>query len=235
MKLSEIRKNNGISIEDVAKQLDISLTEYKKIENGDLDPSVMQLVKLADMLDTSVDNILGHTSKLKLSSGELVWHNIRKSLPKDKLETITQMINGVSRLELSESDIKNICDTSSDCISPCDISTQLTKLFAVKDDKDLTFDDYLIMHKIAAGEKILIDNFDSTSVTTKYSFTYNGQLYGSSTVSHILSRLFHTHHFLNFDLTIDTQKEKIDNIYPKLNRKAKALLKEKELEYKELI
>lgn len=228
MSLYEMRKTASLTDVEIAKQLDMDVAEYKQIEKGNVEPTITQIIKLADLFDTTVDAVLGRKSKLKLSSGEYIWLNIRKSLPKDKLETIAQMINGVDGLELSDSDIKNICDISSDQIGNFDESKQISQLFGPKDDSEiLSFDDYLVIQKIAAGEKIPIDNFDSDSITTSYSFTHNGKLYNKSMVSRILSKLFHKFHLLNFDMNFDTQKPEICSTYPKLNRKAKALLKEK--------
>lgn len=235
MNLYEIRKATSLTDVEIAKQLDIDVAEYKQIEKGIVEPTIAQAIKLADFFDITVDAVLGRKSKLKLSSGEYIWHNIRKSLPKDKLETIAQMINGVGGLELSDSDIENICDISNDQIENFDEAKQISQLFAPKDDSEmLSFDDYLVIQKIIAGEKIPIDNFDSNSVTTSYSFTHNGKLYNKSMVSRILSKLFHKFHLLNFDMCFDTQKCEICSTYPKLNRKAKALLKGKASEYKEL-
>lgn len=234
MKIKEIRKAAGLSQSDIAKLLKITTTEFVEIEEGFKEPSISQLIQLADKFGVNIDTILGHKSTAILSQGEAVWLNIRKSLPEDKLETLAQMINGVNNLQLSEMDIKNICDTSKDMLNN-DFETQISRLFKpIDDSNELTFDDYLILFKINSGEKIAIDFNDDNSIKTKYSFTHEGKFYSSTMVAKILNRLNDKFQLLAFEIMFYPTKKGAEwgDSYPKLNKRAKALLKEKETEFK---
>lgn len=59
--LVEQRKLNRLTQREVAKRLGISQPSYIRYENGKAEPSLENLVKLADMFDVSVDYLLGRT------------------------------------------------------------------------------------------------------------------------------------------------------------------------------
>ena len=218
----------------MAKRLGISTDKYIQIENGAVEPTASQLLNLADMFGVSVDSLLEHGTPV--SQGEKTWLNIRKSLPEDKLKTLTQMLNGVNDLELNDDDIDSICGLQNDKLTDCGDDARMKRLFNVTEDEDeLTFDDYLVLKKIADGEDIYVSDKDLNTLKTNYSFTYGGKLYSSTQVTKILYRLEHKFDLLNgyFTLKKTQQGYKSDNKnYFSLNKKAKALLKAKEEEIK---
>lgn len=57
--LVEQRKLNRLTQRDVAKHLDIAQSSYIRYENGKSEPTLENLVKLADLFDVSVDYLLG--------------------------------------------------------------------------------------------------------------------------------------------------------------------------------
>ena len=236
MNFKEIRKNAGLSPTEVAHILEINLNEYSAIENGTADPTIDQLIKLSDLFNVSIDTLLGHSSPIPLSRGEVIWLNIRESLPKDKLQIIAQMLNGVNDLQLSESDIEHICNNADNQISDYNKNKQMAQLFKAPSDSDeLTFDDYLILRKIDSGEKIPF-YFKGNDLISNYSFTYEGKYYNKSMVTNILNRLYHKFSLLNLYFMVKETKKGLicsDENYATLKRKAKALLKEKEVEFKE--
>lgn len=59
--LVEQRKLNRLTQREVAKRLGISQPSYIRYENGKAEPSLVNLVKLADLFDVSVDYLLGRT------------------------------------------------------------------------------------------------------------------------------------------------------------------------------
>ena len=59
--LIEQRKLNRLTQREVAKRLGISQPSYIRYENGKAEPSLENLVKLADLFDVSVDYLLGRT------------------------------------------------------------------------------------------------------------------------------------------------------------------------------
>lgn len=153
MRIKETREAVGLTQTEIAKQLGISTSDYAKIENGDIEPTVSQLLNLADRFGVSVDHLLEHGTPV--SQGEKTWLNIRKSLPDDKLKTVAQMLNGVNGLELNNDDIDSICDVESDKLTDCGDVERMKRLFNIAEGEDeLTFDDYLVLKKINDGEDI---------------------------------------------------------------------------------
>ena len=59
--LTEQRKLNKLTQRQVAKSLGISQPSYVRYENGSAEPTLENLVKLADLFDVSVDYLLGRT------------------------------------------------------------------------------------------------------------------------------------------------------------------------------
>ena len=58
-RLIEQRKLNGLTQRQIAEYLQIAQPSYIRYENGSAEPSLQNLVKLADYFDVSVDYLLG--------------------------------------------------------------------------------------------------------------------------------------------------------------------------------
>ena len=61
-RLRELRVDNDMSQEDVAKHLGMSQTGYSKYETGAVPPPVEIIIKLSKLYKTSTDYILGITN-----------------------------------------------------------------------------------------------------------------------------------------------------------------------------
>ena len=59
MNLRVIRKNMKLTQEQVANELGIPASTYSNYENGDINPKIPTLVKLADYFDISLDYLCG--------------------------------------------------------------------------------------------------------------------------------------------------------------------------------
>lgn len=57
--LKELRKLYGYTQRQVAEKLGISQPSYIRYENGSSEPTLENLVKLADLFDVSADYLLG--------------------------------------------------------------------------------------------------------------------------------------------------------------------------------
>lgn len=57
--LLELRKLNNLTQKQVANKLGISQPSYIRYENGKAEPSLENLVKLADLFDVSIDYLCG--------------------------------------------------------------------------------------------------------------------------------------------------------------------------------
>ena len=58
-RLLEQRKLYNLTQRDIAKKLEISQPSYIRYEKGLAEPTLINLVKLADIFDVSVDYLLG--------------------------------------------------------------------------------------------------------------------------------------------------------------------------------
>ncbi len=71
--LIAIRKAKGISQQAVADYLGISRQAYCNYENDKREMSYETLLKLSELLDSSVDELLGGKAKSKISDKDLIF------------------------------------------------------------------------------------------------------------------------------------------------------------------
>lgn len=57
--LKKIRLQKGLSQKDVAEQIGVANSTYSLYESGNREPNVQTIKKIADVLNTSADNLLG--------------------------------------------------------------------------------------------------------------------------------------------------------------------------------
>lgn len=63
-RLNTLRKSKGFTAQAMADLLGVALRSYQFYESGHREPSFATLVKIADILDTSTDYLLGRDSWL---------------------------------------------------------------------------------------------------------------------------------------------------------------------------
>lgn len=64
-RLNSTRKQKGITALQMAEKLNVGLHSYRKYESGHRQPSLAALVKIADILDVSIDFLLGRDEFIK--------------------------------------------------------------------------------------------------------------------------------------------------------------------------
>ena len=64
-RLNTLRRMQGITARDMADKLDMAERSYRFYESGKRSPSLDTLVKIADILNTSTDLLLGRDEYLK--------------------------------------------------------------------------------------------------------------------------------------------------------------------------
>ena len=64
-RLRAVRKLRKIKLQQMADLLDISLRAYQRYEGGDRFPSYESLVQIGDILNVSIDYLLGRDDYLK--------------------------------------------------------------------------------------------------------------------------------------------------------------------------
>ena len=57
------RKSKGITQEEAAKQLGISLRTYRRCETGEAEPGIFTVVAIANLYETSIDYLTGRVDE----------------------------------------------------------------------------------------------------------------------------------------------------------------------------
>ena len=63
MRLKELRKENNITQEEIAKRIGTSRVNYNRYEVGQIEPNIDILIKLANQYDVSLDYLIGRQFK----------------------------------------------------------------------------------------------------------------------------------------------------------------------------
>lgn len=69
-RINEVRKERGITAQSMADMLHINLRSYRNYESGDREPSVESIIKIADILDISVDYLFSRDEFIKKHNGD---------------------------------------------------------------------------------------------------------------------------------------------------------------------
>ena len=67
MRLKEIRKAKGISQLKLALDLNTNQNTVSRYETGEREPSISDLIKIADYFNVSIDYLVGRTDNPKIS------------------------------------------------------------------------------------------------------------------------------------------------------------------------
>ena len=67
MRLKEIRKTRGISQLKLALDLNTNQNTISRYETGEREPGIVELIKIADYFDVSVDYLLERTDNPKMN------------------------------------------------------------------------------------------------------------------------------------------------------------------------
>ena len=61
MRLKELRKNKGISQLKLAMDLNTNQNTISRYETGEREPGIVELIKIADYFNVSIDYLVGRT------------------------------------------------------------------------------------------------------------------------------------------------------------------------------
>ena len=64
MRLRELRKLKGITQKELAEKLKLSVAIISKYERNECDPSIENLIKMANIFGVSVDSLVGNNAEL---------------------------------------------------------------------------------------------------------------------------------------------------------------------------
>ena len=65
-RLRQIRKSNGLTQEEAAKQLQIPYRSYRRYETGEAEPGISTAAAIADFFNVSLDYLSGLTQDTSL-------------------------------------------------------------------------------------------------------------------------------------------------------------------------
>ena len=96
--IKKIREQKGMLQKQVAVELNIGTTNYNKLENGNREPSVKELQKLAALFDMTVDNVLNFEGEIPKEVSledktEIEQLKLIQQLDKDDKQTVLKIIN----------------------------------------------------------------------------------------------------------------------------------------------
>ncbi len=114
MRLKELRKLKGISQEDAAKTLGISVRAYQNYEYGQREPNIEMIFKLSDFYGVTIDYLLGRETgepeTIDKLVGEFNMSALEKeildnylSLPKDMREDMMEFLQKSVQKVMNES------------------------------------------------------------------------------------------------------------------------------------
>lgn len=81
--LKKYRLNQKLSKAELARKLNLKYTTYDNYERGTGEPKLNKLVEIADLLNISIDNLLGRTINTSDNDDEQLIKRINKSLSTD--------------------------------------------------------------------------------------------------------------------------------------------------------
>lgn len=68
MNLKEIRKRNSLTQKEVAKYLNIANSTYNGYEKETSEPNIQNLMKLAELFDCTIDELIGNKKSTSLTA-----------------------------------------------------------------------------------------------------------------------------------------------------------------------
>ena len=96
--IKKIREQKGMLQKQVAAELEIGTTNYNKLENGNREPSVKELQKLATLFDMSVDQVLNFEGEIPKETSlqnktEMEQFKLIQQLEEEDRQTVLKIIN----------------------------------------------------------------------------------------------------------------------------------------------
>ena len=87
--LKELRKEKKLTQTELASKLDISQKSYSNWESGKAEPTLDNIIKLANILNTTTDFLLGRTN-IDFGNDSKVYEEYKELLSQNKKEEIKE-------------------------------------------------------------------------------------------------------------------------------------------------
>lgn len=116
MKLKELRKSKGISQEQAANALNISVRAYQNYEYGQREPNIEMIFKLADFYGVTTDYLLGRETGEPETLDKLVGEFNMSALEKEILDNYLSLPKEMrgDLMEFLKKSVQKVMDESGD-------------------------------------------------------------------------------------------------------------------------
>lgn len=146
-RLKWLREKKGLTQKEMAERLGITQSYYSKFEYDQREPSLETLCKLPDILDESIDFMLGKTDFDK--DADLQWRSVeicisRMSMLKDQFDLFTnklrdgeeldrdEKVKMISTIDFMGEELKNLEETHAKMAS--DLAVRLNEIPFISDE-----------------------------------------------------------------------------------------------------
>ena len=100
--LSELRQTAGLNQQDLAKALDVTRATYIKLENGRRSPTLKELLRLSEVLQTSVDELISDQPPADIPAIDLANQKKAVDTPQDVVKLDKAKLEAVLLYVLTE-------------------------------------------------------------------------------------------------------------------------------------
>ncbi|HGI4322407.1 TPA: helix-turn-helix domain-containing protein [Streptococcus agalactiae] len=145
--LKELRKEKKLTQTELASKLNISQKSYSNWESGKAEPTLDNIIKLANILDTTTDELLGR----QVDFGDKVIFNITNY--------DLSNIKNFSEQELYDLKSTIVLELLDDSIDTQTVKNKLTTKNKLDKDQEFILDTILTKAKIFADEVLAFEKF----------------------------------------------------------------------------
>ena len=82
LKLKEIREDKKLQQKDIAKELKRTVACISSWETGKTEPSLDDIIRLSNVLDVSIDYLLGKTDEFGITQNDILYTKVEKNIIK---------------------------------------------------------------------------------------------------------------------------------------------------------
>lgn len=112
MNIKEMRKKHNLTQEQIAQYLNTTHQTYNNYELGKTQPSIETLIKLANLFNTSIDNIVGRENENEidisaLSNKKIEFIKELVNVPDNMISELQAYLKGMQYAEKERQDIIN--------------------------------------------------------------------------------------------------------------------------------
>ncbi len=160
-KLKELRKKKGYTQEKMSNLLEIGQSAYAKWENGRTQPNIEQLVKIAQILETTTDELLGR----HIDFGDTILNKKYKydlSILKESNEQHLYDFKTTMAFELMDNNV-----------TPAMLKAKLMEKNKLNKDEEVVLDTLLAEAKEFADEVMAFEQFRKANKKFKWPWQKN--------------------------------------------------------------